>query len=44
MGFGGTVTQGFTLGYFRVLPNGRMNGPESRWLGFVVGVGTAKGE
>jgi hypothetical protein len=24
------------LGYFHVLPNGRMEEPEGRWLGFVV--------
>jgi len=32
----GTVTQGFTLGYFRVLPDGRLEEPEGRWLSFVL--------
>ena len=31
-----TVTHGFTMGYFHILPDGRMEEPESRWLGFVV--------
>jgi hypothetical protein len=32
----GTVTQGFTLGYFHILPDGRREEHESRWLAFVI--------